>query len=94
MRRFLGTAVFFVCAVLSYQSYQTSRPDPTVQELSRKTACGGSVGKACAITPERMKSVETSSFGHRYAWMTKGGDVWVNCRREWIVFGAWGCEVG
>lgn len=45
MKRFFGTALFFVCAVLSYQSYVTSRPDPAVQELSRKVACGGSVAK-------------------------------------------------
>lgn len=94
MRRFLGTALFFCSAIFAYQSYLTSRPDPAVREQSRVAACKGSPLQPCEVDPNKMRAAEINSFGHRYRWATPSGDLWVNCRRQWIVFGAWSCEPG
>lgn len=94
MRRFLGTAIFFCSAVFAYQSFQTSQPNPEVQEQARRIACQAQGAAKCLLQSDDMRSAELNSFGHRYQWSTPGGERWVNCRRQWIVLGAWSCELG
>lgn len=94
MRRFLGTALFFVSAIFAYQSYLTSRPDPQVRLQSRRVACKGVPAVQCSVKSDKLRAAEINSFGHRYRWATDTGDLWVNCRRQWIVFGPWSCELG
>ena len=89
MKKAFWFVVLVLCAALSYLSFQNGQPSLEVQRMSKDAACKDL--KDCEITADLPFQSATSSFGHKYFWGTKAGNVSVSCKREYMFVGNWQC---
>lgn len=89
MKRGISIAIMIICGFVAYQSYVNSQPNPTMEAMSRDSACAGADG--CTVKNERPNVLKTSIFNRQYQWATSGGNVVVTCKREYVWWGNWSC---
>jgi hypothetical protein len=91
MKGWVGWILLGLSLVIAYQGYNNSRADPRTEEMARAMVCAE--GSNCARKDERATEVRTDIIQRRYGFGTSEGPKHVLCRRTWIFFGNWECQV-
>ena len=72
-------------------AWRGARPNPEVLRLARDAACGPRSG--CVVERADPLRIERGPTRHRYDWDTSLGTAVVECRRAYVLLGAWSCTV-
>lgn len=89
--RLVGMAFTAALLAAGVLAFLTAQENPSVQELSRQTACGP--GSSCVVEGPVPHHVDRNPFRHRYEWASSTGPVVVDCRRALLWLGDWECGV-
>ncbi|MDI1484666.1 hypothetical protein [Polyangium sp. y55x31] len=82
----LITALFLALAVMCFVNVFASSVE--VDHLASQTACQGQPA-GCEAMPMKWERVPWS---HSLQVSTTGGTIFVQCKREYVLAGSWGCE--
>lgn len=90
MKQLLSYVLFAGSFVIAYQGYVNSRLEPETEELARREAT--SLDSKCLVQGDEPREQRSSPLSRRYEWSTTIGPVLVECKREFVFFGAWACS--